>query len=128
MAYPKILVVDDDPMTCHLLETFLQMENFQTSSATSIQDGGLIPILEEEQPDVLVLDVHLVSYETLGEVKRVRATERWRTLPIIMTSAINHSRRCREAGANDFILKPFDWQDVTHRINSILGNSVFQEA
>jgi DNA-binding response OmpR family regulator len=128
MAYPKILVVDDDPMTCHLLETFLQMENFQTSSATSIQDGGLIPILEEEQPDVLVLDVHLVSYETLGEVKRVRATERWRTLPIIMTSAINHSRRCREAGANDFILKPFDWQDVTHRINTILGNSVFQEA
>ena len=128
MAYPKILVVDDDPMTCHLLETFLQMENFQTSSATSIHDGGLIPILEEEQPDVLVLDVHLVSYETLGEVKRVRATERWRTLPIIMTSAINHSRRCREAGANDFILKPFDWQDVTHRINTILGNSVFQEA
>jgi DNA-binding response OmpR family regulator len=45
-----------------------------------------------------------------------------------MTSAIDHSRQCREAGANDFILKPFNWQDVTHRINSILGNSVFQEA
>ena len=128
MAYPKILVVDDDPMTCHLLETFLQMENFQTSSATSIQDGGLIPILEEEQPDVLVLDVHLVSYETLEDVKRIRATEQWHTLPIIMTSAIDYSRQCREAGANDFILKPFNWQDVTHRINSILGNSVFQEA
>jgi DNA-binding response OmpR family regulator len=128
MAYPKILVVDDDPMTCHLMETFLQMENFQTSSATSIQDGGLIPILEKEQPDVLVLDVHLVSYETLEEVKRIRANERWRALPIIMTSAIDYSRKCQEVGANDFILKPFDWQDVTHRINSMLGNSVFQEA
>ena len=125
MAYRKILVIDDDPMTCQLLETFLQMENFQTSSLTSVHNGGLIPILEQEKPDVLVLDVHLVSYETLEDVKRIRATEQWHTLPIIMTSAIDYSRKCREAGANDFILKPFNWQDVTHRINSILGNSVF---
>lgn len=128
MAYPKILVIDDDPMTCHLMETFLQMENFQTSSVTSVHDGGLISILERERPDVLVLDVHLVSYETLEDVQRVRATEQWHNLPIIMTSAIDYSRQCQEAGANDFILKPFNWQDVTHRINSILGNSVFQEA
>jgi DNA-binding response OmpR family regulator len=110
------------------METFLQMENFETSSVTIVDDNGLIPILEKERPDLIVLDVNLLSRDTLGDVRALRAADSWQRVPVLMTSAIDSRRQCLDAGANDFMLKPFNWQDVTHRIKEILGNSIYQEA
>jgi two-component system sensor histidine kinase ChiS len=124
----KVLVVDDDPMTCNLLETILQLENYQTSSIHTINDNGIIPLLEQTNPDIVILDFHLGSQETLECVVEIRGNEVWRQLPILMTSAIDHSQASLEAGANDFILKPYNWQDMTKRINNIRDNFVYQEA
>jgi DNA-binding response OmpR family regulator len=53
----------------------------------------------------------------------IRNSAQWQNLPVVMTSAIDYSRVCREAGATDFIVKPFNWEDVTRRIRIILGAS-----
>ena len=124
----KVLVVDDDPMTCNLLETILQLENYQTSSIHAINNNGIIPLLEQKKPDIIILDFHLGSQETLEYVVEIRANKIWRQLPILMTSAIDHSEASLEAGANDFILKPYNWQDMTKRINNIRDNLIYQEA
>ena len=128
MENMKVLVIDDDPMTCNLLETILQMENYQTVSVNHIDDGGVISILDREHPDLLILDFHLGAQETLAHTIAIRASEIWQNLPILMTSAIGRNQDCLEAGANDFIVKPFDWQDMTKRINGMRDRSIYQEA
>jgi DNA-binding response OmpR family regulator len=119
MENPKLLVIDDDPMTCNLLETILQMENYRTASIMNIDSGGIIPILDDKQPDMLILDLHLGVNETTKYVITIRSDEKWRHLPILMTSAIDESRACLEAGANDFVLKPFNWQEMAQRVHKI---------
>jgi DNA-binding response OmpR family regulator len=124
----KVLVIDDDPMTCNLVETMLQMENYQTVSANHIDsDKGILPILDKVKPNMLILDFHLGSLETLRYATAIRSNETWQHLPILMTSAIDRRQNCLEAGANDFILKPFDWQEMTERINKMRNGFIHQE-
>jgi len=127
MEKPKILIVDDDATTCGLLETVLSMENYQTTSTNSIKGKDIITLLNQEKPQLLILDFHLGSPEAIHYVTTIRVDENWRNLPILITSAIDRSQVCLKAGANGFILKPFNWQDVTGSVNEIYKNSVNKE-
>jgi DNA-binding response OmpR family regulator len=120
MKTVKTLVVDDDPMTCSLLETILQMENYQTASATGFND--IIALLDKEQPQILILDFHLDTRETLEQVPLIRANPVWQHLSVVMTSAIDRRYDCLKAGADEFILKPFNWQDMIKTVNKIRDN------
>jgi DNA-binding response OmpR family regulator len=122
-----ILVIDDDAMTCSLLETVLQLENYQTASASHIEDEDIISLLNRENPHILILDFHLGSKDALEYVSIIRANTDWKHLPILVTSAIDLSRDCLEAGANDFVLKPFNWQEMTKSVNRIHDNSIHKE-
>lgn len=115
----KVLVIDDDPTTCSLLETILQMEGYQAVSVNSIGGEGIIPILDGEKPHILILDFHLGTKETIEHMTAIRTNEDWQHLPVIMASAIDRRHECLKVGADDFILKPFNWQDLTQRINQI---------
>lgn len=127
MDNQKVLIIDDDPMTCRLLETVLQMENFQTASAYQIKDENILALINIEGPQLLILDFHLGTKETIAYVEAIRADERWHTLPILMTSGINYREKCLKAGANDFMLKPFDWREIIECINKIINDLVQQE-
>ena len=124
----NVLVIDDDPMTCNLLETILQLENYQTTSLHAIDGDGIISVLEQQKPDILILDFHLGPQETLEYIVDIRADDTWQNLPIIMSSAIDYTQACLKAGANDFIVKPYNWQDMTQRINRIRDDLIYQEA
>lgn len=117
----KVLVIDDDPTTCHLLEMTLQLEDYQTASASSLESDTILPLLDREEPDLLILDFHLGSQEALEHVTIIRKSSDWQHLPILMTSAINRRKECLAAGANGFILKPFNWQEMIDTVNKIHG-------
>jgi DNA-binding response OmpR family regulator len=119
MDNPKVLVVDDDATTCNLLETVLQMEDFSTSSINKVENDDIIAVLKKEKPGILILDYHLGSIETLEFITTIRANSDWQNLPILMTSAIDRHQECLKAGANKFMLKPFDWQEVTNQVNEL---------
>ena len=123
MENSKVLVIDDDPMTCNLLETILQMENFQTESVNHIDAQGIVPILDGKQPDLVIMDYHLGPVESLKYTKAIRASEKWQNLPVIMTSAIDRRQQALDAGATDFILKPFNWEELTQHINTLKNNA-----
>jgi DNA-binding response OmpR family regulator len=127
MENVKLLVIDDDAMTCNLLETILQMEDYETTSLTNIDGAGIIPILNRIKPDMLILDFHLGSMATLDYISSVRADQTWQRLPILMTSAIDYRQACLDAGANDFVLKPFDWQELTHQVNKMCNDFIYQQ-
>jgi DNA-binding response OmpR family regulator len=118
----KVLIIDDDPTICSLLETILSMENYQTASANDIdKKEGIIPLLEKESPQLLILDFHLRSQETVNYVPDIRADEKWKDLLVLMTSAIDCRTVCLAAGASEFILKPFNWQQFVSVVKGIIG-------
>jgi DNA-binding response OmpR family regulator len=80
--------------------------------------------LDDKKPDMLILDLHLGATDTLKYVITIRSDATWQHLPILMTSAINQSRACLEAGANDFVLKPFNWQEMTQRVKKIQNDYI----
>jgi len=123
----KVLVIDDDKVTCNLLETVLQLENFQTASASKIANSDIIALLNQEAPHFLILDFHLNGEEALKYIASVRNNPGWQVLPIIITSAIDRRRDCLVAGANEFVLKPFNWQEIIESINRVRARVIEQE-
>jgi DNA-binding response OmpR family regulator len=95
------------------------MEGYQAVSVNNISGEGIIPILALEKPHILILDFHLGTKETIEHVITIRADDDWQHLPVIMASAIDRRQNCLKVGADAFILKPFNWQDLTQRINQI---------
>ena len=127
MEHLKILIVDDDPTTCTLLETTLEMEGYQASSAHSIENDDVLFLLNNEKPDILFLDFHLGSGDALQYMIAIRNDVAWQHLPVLMTSAIDRSQECLAAGANSFILKPFDWDGITNTIDEVRGQILNRE-
>ena len=123
----KVLVVDDDKITCNLLETVLQLENFQTASTNNIVNGDIISLLNRETPHFLILDFHLNGEDALKYIASVRSSAAWQALPIIITSAIDRRRDCLDAGANEFVLKPFNWQKIVDSVNQVRDQVMQQE-
>ncbi len=115
----KILIVEDDPTTCALLKTTLEMEGHRISFVHGIVDKEILSLLNREQPDILFLDFYLGTEETVPYLASIRADARWRTMPVLMTSAIDHSRECLAAGADDFVLKPFNWDELIQKMNNV---------
>lgn len=115
----KILIIEDDPTTCALLKTTLEMEGYQTAIVHDIENEDVLSLLNFEKPDILFLDFYLGAKETLRFLASIRADTDWQHLSVLMTSAIDHAQDCLAAGANDFILKPFNWDDLISKVNGV---------
>lgn len=115
----KVLIVDDDPSTCSLLQTILEMEHYQIASANEIDNGDIIALLNKEQPDILTLDINLAGEQTLKYLATIRHHPDWQHLDILMISAADQAEACLEAGANGFVVKPFGWQEITTAIKQM---------
>jgi two-component system response regulator RegA len=114
----KILIIEDDLTTCTLLKTTLELEGYQTTFVHNIENDDVLLLLNDKKPEVLFLDFYLGSQETLN-LTIIRNDPDWKDLPVLMTSAIDHRQACLEAGANSFILKPFNWEEITNMVDEI---------
>lgn len=120
----KILIVDDDPSGTELLITLLGFEGYQgikpENWANPIED------IARERPDLVMMDVRLMSRDGVEVLRRLRAhpDDAVASTPVLMMSAENQSVRCREAGANAFIEKPFDRVKLLAQIENLLEGSV----
>ena len=115
----KILIIEDDPTTCVLLKTSLEMEGHQTAIVHDVENEDVLALLNFEKPDILFLDFYLGAKETLHYLAPIRDDADWQQLPILMTSAIDYSQDCLAAGASDFVLKPFNWDGLIEKVNGV---------
>jgi len=119
----KVMLIEDDKTMLTLLSTLLKMEGFQIIPLTTEQTvDDFIATLRREKPDLALVDVHLQHANGLDLVTCVRKDPEFKTLRILMTSGLDASAECKQAGANDFILKPYMPDELIQRIRRVLKN------
>jgi len=119
---PKILVVDDVPANVRVLELNLRAEGYWVVAAYSGQEA--LERVEAEKPDLILLDVMMPVMDGYEVCRRLRENKKTGTLPIIMITAyqsgVESKIKALDAGADDFISKPFDRYEVMARVRSLL--------
>ena len=118
---PKVLVVDDDPVIVRLLEVNFEMEGFTVVTAVDGMDG--VERARAEQPDVVVSDVMMPKLNGLELCVALKSDESTKQIPVILLSAKAQAADIRaglDAGADDYVTKPFEPLDLIDRVNKLL--------
>lgn len=117
----KILVIDDYPDNVFLLKERLEKEGFEVLKAFDGETG--IQIATAELPDLILLDIMLPGMSGYEVCQLLTSKEETRLIPIILLTAlteVDNLRQGLQAGAFDYIKKPFNKIELISRINSAL--------
>lgn len=116
-----VLVADDDPAVRGLLKRLLEQHRFRVETAA---DGGAaLELVATVEPDLVLLDVLMPDLTGLEVCRRLKASAATRLLPVVLVTG-SGEREDRiagiEAGADDFLSKPFDSSELLARVRSLL--------
>ena len=117
----QILVVDDQPDMLTLIVRALEDEQYMVRTAT----GGLeaLRMIDEQPPDLLVLDYKMAGMDGMAVVKAIRAKPETQSLPVLMLTAMTDEPSTRagfDAGVTDYVTKPFSIPQLTARVRACL--------
>jgi two-component system, OmpR family, KDP operon response regulator KdpE len=119
---PRVLIVDDEPQLVRGLKIMLRTAGYVVETARTALE--MLAILAAHPPDVVVLDFVLPDGQGVEVCKQVRRRSK---LPILIMSAIGAERekvRALDAGADDYLAKPFRGEELLARLRRVLQRSV----
>jgi len=117
----RILIVEDEPPLIEVLRYNLESEGFLTLVATDGEEALLL--VEEEDPDLIILDWMLPELSGIDVCRRLRETKKFKTIPIIMLTARGEESdkiSGLDAGADDYVVKPFSPSELIARVRAVL--------
>lgn len=115
-----ILAIDDDPLVLKLIEASLLKDNYKILFAPNGEEG--LKMAEEIVPDLILLDVVMPGIDGFDVCASIRKNERIQHIPIIILTALDDRDskiQGLEAGADDYICKPFDKIEFRARVKTV---------
>ena len=111
---PKILVADDDPAIVDAVQMMLELEGYDVDTTTN---GETIYKMEAQYPDLLLLDIWMSGQDGREICKYLKNEPHTEHIPIIMISASRDVMdSAKKAGADDFIAKPFEMNELLAKV------------
>jgi len=117
----EILVVDDDPIFCSIMNELLRRHGYRVQVAFSVADA--MELLRSSKPDLILTDVMMPEVDGLTLVRALRSDPGWDQIPTVVVSArvMEMDRQAAAAaGADGFLPKPFSFQNLHAMINGYL--------
>jgi DNA-binding response OmpR family regulator len=118
---PCILAVDDDVQVLSLVRDTLEMEGYRVITADSGE--AAVAAFEQQPPDLVVLDIMMPGIDGYAVCRRIRSSSR---VPIIMLTGMGSDEekvRGLDAGADDYVAKPFSVEELLARARAVLRRS-----
>ncbi len=117
----KILIVEDDPDVAEMLNAYFGVQGYEVITVNWGEDG--VRAGQTEQPDLVILDIRLPDIDGYEVARQLRDDRRTENIPIIfLTEKRDRADRLHglELGADDYITKPFDVQELRLRVRNSL--------
>jgi DNA-binding response OmpR family regulator len=116
----KVLIVDDELAARNLLQGFLQEEGYEVVAASNGEEA--LELAERENPQVILLDIDMPGIGGIEVCKRLKADDKTRFIPVIMATGLGDTYlEALEAGAEEFVCKPFHLAELSIRVKSMLS-------
>ncbi len=116
----KILIIDDDPDALEISRARLETQGYKV---LAVDDGEKsLEIIRKKRPDVILLDVVMPKVDGLSICRIIKKDEKIKNIPVILLTAkemIADVDRGFEAGANDYVTKPVDWNKLIDKIKKL---------
>ena len=110
----RVMIADDDPGILDAVEAMLEFGGYEVSSTPN---GATLLDIHDNFPDLLLLDIWMPGTDGREVCKQLKAQESSKKMPIIMISASTElEKSAKEAGADDFLEKPFDMDELLQKI------------
>jgi len=124
---PKVLIVDDDPINIELLEGYLSKEY---DILKAFDGKKALIIVESNPPDIILLDLIMPGINGYQVCKKLKDDPKTNHIPIIIVTSLHETEdrnKAIEAGADDFITKPFDIIELSVRVKSHLRTKLYYD-
>ncbi len=124
-----VMLVDDEPTTLEILQTFLEEAGYQHFVTTSDSTRAM-ELLVANMPDVVLLDVNMPKVTGFDILSAMRANPRLKHIPVlVLTSSDGASTKLRalQLGASDFLAKPVDPSELALRLRNTLAAKAYQD-
>jgi DNA-binding response OmpR family regulator len=114
----KIMVADDDPGIVDAICIMLEFEGYEVSSTVN---GATVMDMRTGYPDLLVLDIWMSGQDGREICRQLKKGTKTHNIPVLMISASKDIRQSAlDAGADDFLAKPFEMNDLLHKVDELL--------
>ena len=121
IAQSRILIVEDNPRNLKLVRDVLQVKGYFTLEAGTAEEG--IRIAAEQQPDLILMDIHLPGMNGIDALRLLRADPATAAIPVIAVTASvmqDDRRMIMEAGFNAYVGKPINLREFLEAVRTAL--------